>query len=296
MAEPMRLTVLGSGGNLPTPMPTCSCRVCVEARAEGIPYARHGNSLYLHDMGAVIDVPEYTQANLNREDIDRLDYVFLTHWHPDHVAGIRAVQSRDFAAAFEDTDFGLVETARENPPTVVTTRRVYERTCDVAGALEHYLNIGWADLHIIDEDGPIEAGGVTVRAIPFELEGDGDVDAAAFVFERGDRTLLVASDDARYLDEEELPADIDLAVFECGYFEETPDGGEILTEIDRRFLADEMSHAEVLARVERVDPDRTILTEIEHLTARSHDDLQALAEGPEYDGIQFAYDGLSVEI
>jgi len=296
MAEPMRLTVLGSGGNLPTPMPTCSCRVCVEARGEGIPHARHGNSLYLHDMGALVDAPEYTQANLNREAVDRLDYVFLTHWHPDHVAGVRAVQSRDFGPAFEDPDVGLVETARESPPTVVTTRRVYERTCDVAGALEHYLNIGWADLHVIDEDGPIEANGVTARAIPYALEGDGDVDAAAFVFERGDRTLLVASDDARYLDEDALPSAIDLAVFECGYFERTPDGAEILTEIDRRFLADEMSHDEVLARIERVAPDRTILTEIEHLTARSHDDLLALAEQPEYETVEFAHDGLTIEV
>lgn len=296
MSEPLRLTVLGSGGNLPTPMPTCSCAVCAQARREGVPYARNGNSLYLHDMGAVVDAPEYTQANLNREGVDRFDYLFLTHWHPDHVAGIRAVQSRDFAPAYEDPDVGLVETARSAPPTIVTTRRVYERTCDVAGAVEHYVNIGWADLHVLDEDGPIEANGVTARAIPFSLEGDGDEDAAAFVFERDDRTLLVASDDARHLPEEALPEEIDLAVFECGYFHETPDGAPILTETDRRFLANELSHEEVLARIERVGPDRAVLTEIEHLTARGVDEFRALEAGAEYDGVQFAYDGLTVEV
>jgi phosphoribosyl 1,2-cyclic phosphate phosphodiesterase len=296
MTEQMRLTVLGSGGNLPTPMPTCGCDVCEQARSEGPPYSRNGNSLYLHEMGAVVDAPEYTQTSLNRERIDRFDYLFLTHWHPDHVAGIRAVQSRDFTTMFEDPDVGIVETARTAPPTIVTTRRVYERTCDVAGAVEHYVNIGWADLHLLDEDGPVESNGVTARAIPFSLEGDGNEDAAAFVFERGDRTLLVASDDARNLDEDALPDDIDLAVFECGYFYETPDGDPVLTETDRRFLATELSHEEVLARVERVAPDRAVLTEIEHLTARGHDDFRALAEREAYDGIQFAYDGLTVEV
>ena len=40
----MDITILGSGGNAPTPMPTCDCRVCVEARDRGVPDARRGNS------------------------------------------------------------------------------------------------------------------------------------------------------------------------------------------------------------------------------------------------------------
>ncbi|MFO7925119.1 MAG: hypothetical protein ACQET5_03910 [Halobacteriota archaeon] len=39
------ITVLGSGGNSPIPTPTCGCRLCEQARASGIPYARHGNNL-----------------------------------------------------------------------------------------------------------------------------------------------------------------------------------------------------------------------------------------------------------
>lgn len=294
MAEPMRLTVLGSGGNLPTPMPTCRCRVCVEARDRGVPYARGGNSLYLHDLQAVIDAPEHTHANLNREDIESVDYLFLTHWHPDHVGGVRAVQARNFAPVYEDPDYGLLDAGRDGQPTVVTTERVYHRTVDVAGALEHYLNVGWADLHLLDVDGPITANGVTARAIPYSLEGADDEDAAAFVFEREDRTLVVASDDARHLDESLLPDEIDLAIFECGFFYEAPDGEPILSEAELEFLAGELSHAEVLERVARVGADRTVLTEIEHLCARSYDDFRELER--EYDGVRFAYDGLELEI
>ncbi|MFB6170928.1 MAG: MBL fold metallo-hydrolase [Haloarculaceae archaeon] len=293
MADPLRLTVLGSGGNLSTPLPTCSCHVCRQARARGAPHARNGNSLFLHDANALIDAPEHSYGNLNREGVERLDYVFLTHWHPDHVAGVRVVQSRDFAPMYDDRETGLLDVARAGQPTVVTTERVYERTCDVVGALDHYASVGWTDVHLLDVDGPLEANGVTARAIPYSLEGDGDEDAAAFVFERDDRTLLVASDDARHLDESALPA-ADLAVFECGFFETDPAGDPILSETAREFLAGELYHDEVLARIERVDPDRALLTEIEHLTARSYDDFCDLAR--EYDRTRFASDGLTVEV
>lgn len=289
----MRLTVLGSGGNLPIPMPTCSCGVCVEARERGIPYARNGNSLFVHELNAVIDAPEHTYTNLNREGIDRVEYLLLTHWHPDHVAGVRAVQARDFAPVYDRDDYGLLDAGRDGRPTVVTTRRVYERTCDVAGALDHYVSVGWADRHLLDEDGPLSANGVTVRALPYELEGDGDEDATGFVFEADGRTLVVASDDARHLDESRLP-DADLAIFECGFFDEGPDGDAILSEEDRAFLAGELTHEEVMARVDRIDPARTILTEIEHLYARGYEDFRELEAG--YEAVRFAHDGLTVEV
>jgi Metal-dependent hydrolases of the beta-lactamase superfamily III len=88
----MEITVLGSGGNSPTPMPTCDCRVCVEARAKGVPYARRGNSLFLHDADLLVDTPELVWHSLNREGIDAVEYIFLSHFHADHTLGLRTVQ------------------------------------------------------------------------------------------------------------------------------------------------------------------------------------------------------------
>ncbi|MFB6254220.1 MAG: hypothetical protein ABEI06_06405, partial [Halobacteriaceae archaeon] len=68
----MDITVLGSGGNTPIPMPTCDCRVCEEAREKGEPYARRGNSLFIHDENILIDVPELVWYSLNREEIDQV--------------------------------------------------------------------------------------------------------------------------------------------------------------------------------------------------------------------------------
>lgn len=89
----MELTVLGSGGNTPTPAPTCGCRVCVEAREKGPPYARRGNATFVHDLNLLVDTPELVWHSLNREGIEAVDYVFLSHFHADHTLGLRTLQS-----------------------------------------------------------------------------------------------------------------------------------------------------------------------------------------------------------
>lgn len=62
----MEITVLGSGGNTPIPMPTCQCKICVEAREKGELYKRKGNSIFIHDENIMIDTPEQwtTEAEL----------------------------------------------------------------------------------------------------------------------------------------------------------------------------------------------------------------------------------------
>ncbi len=294
------LTVLGSGGNSPIPTPTCRCRVCEEARARGVPYARHGNSLFLPELAAVVDAPEFVYGNLEREGVDAFEYLLLTHWHPDHTAGLRVVQARRMERMFEEPDYGLVETVRDHRLTLVTTRPVYDRTCELYDGLRHYIeDIGFASAHFLDEeplaiDARDGSGEVTVEAIPYSLSGDDTMDATAFVLRGDDTTVVLATDDARYLDESALPDEIDLAVLECGYFPETPDGTQILTDLDESILVDELTHAEVMERVERVGADLTLLTEIEHIYGRSYDDFRELERA--YADVRFAYDGLTIEI
>ncbi len=290
----MQLLVLGSGGNAPIPMPTCSCGICREARERGVPYARHGNSMYLRELSAMIDAPEQTFTNLAREGIADLEYVFLTHWHPDHVCGVRVIQARDYTE-FDPDERSWIEHYTRETPTVVTTRKVYERSCELTG-LDHWVDrLGIADVHYLDEE-PLRDSGIEVRALPYSLSGNDEGDATGFLFDDGSATIAVVSDDARHFDVDQLPPDLDLAVFECGIFERGPDGERVLTDADLDVLAHELRHHEVLDRVRGVDPDRTILTEIGHLNARGYDSYRELESREAYDGVQFAHDGLEVEV
>lgn len=288
----MDVTVLGSGGSRPIPMPTCDCRLCRRARVVGPPESRIGNSLYLHDLATVVDAPAGLWRALNRERVAAVDRCLLTHWHPDHVAGVRALTARD-ATGFAD-DVPFTERYRADPPTLVTTERVYERACDLTSLRYHVEEQGAIDVRLLDDDA-LAVGDWTVSAVPYALAGDGDRDATAFVLD-GPATVVVATDDARHLDVGRLPSAPDLAVFECGLFETGPDGESLLTETGREALADELRHEEVLSRVDALAPDRTLLTEIGHQYRRSHDDLVALESGPRYDGVTFAHDGLTLTV
>ncbi|MFO7925118.1 MBL fold metallo-hydrolase [Natronomonas sp.] len=240
-----------------------------------------------------MDAPEFVYSNLECEAIDSVRHLLLTHWHPDHTAGLRVVQSRTFARVFAEAEHGMTDATLADQPTIVTTERVFERTCELYSGLRHFVDVGFAETHFLDEK-PLVTDGIRIEAIPYSLSADADPDATAFVLREGDRTVVLATDDARFLEESALPDGIDLAVFECGYFEETPDGTSILAGRDEAVLADELTHAEVLERIDRLDPTRTVPTEIEHLYGRGHDDYQRLTST--YDGIEFAHDGLTIVV
>ena len=83
----MKLTVLGSGTSHGVPMLGCDCPVC---RSTDSRDQRLRSSLYIQGSGgeqAVIDTgPEFRLQAL-RAGICRLDAVFLTHSHADHIHG-----------------------------------------------------------------------------------------------------------------------------------------------------------------------------------------------------------------
>src|SRR5215470_13268168 len=92
----MRLTILGSGGPLTTPRPGCSCRVCAEARRAGGRSWRGGPGIFVHDARILIDATEDVVPLLNRAGVERVDHLFLTHWHPDHTGGFRVVEQLSY--------------------------------------------------------------------------------------------------------------------------------------------------------------------------------------------------------
>jgi phosphoribosyl 1,2-cyclic phosphodiesterase len=118
----VRLQFLGTGGSQPIPLPTCDCGVCREAVERGVPYARHGYQLHLPGIDAVVDAPEAAPENLVRWGVDSLRYCLLTHWHPDHAAGLRVLSMRPTERADSET---FRKAKRRTAPTLVTTRGVY---------------------------------------------------------------------------------------------------------------------------------------------------------------------------
>ena len=84
----MRLTILGSGTSHGIPVIGCRCRVC---RSSDPRNQRMRSSLYIEGRAgerAVIDTGPEFRLQAIRAGITKLDGVFLTHAHADHVHGL----------------------------------------------------------------------------------------------------------------------------------------------------------------------------------------------------------------
>lgn len=283
----MEITILGSGGNTPTPLPTCDCRVCTEARAKGVPYARRGNATYLHDEQILIDAPELVWETLSREGIDEVEYVFLSHFHADHTLGLRVLQ----AIGLEEPP---VESFVGDVPTLVMSERTYERAIQANEVFDH-LASRWADTRVLADGERMNVGELTVTHLAAPIELDGPDDVSGFLFEDGERTAFVSPDENRHLPLDRLPP-LDLWIKECGYFRESPTGERLVTErAEETSLAHELPFTESLEQIRAVDPERVVLTELEELYRRSYDDYRRLAADHE-EPLTFAYDGLELTV
>jgi len=284
----MEITVLGSGGNTPIPLPTCDCRVCEEAREEGEPYARRGNSLFVHDENVLIDTPELVWDSLNRERIEQVDYVFLTHFHADHTLGLRVLQP----LALEDlpvTDFV------DEPPTLVMSPETYERAIE-ASEFFQLLADAWADVELLADGESTRLGDFDLTHIGAEIEAGGEKAVSGFLFGDDGTNVFVSPDENRHFELDRLPA-LDLWIKETGYFPEGPDGEVLISETAKEgTLRHEMSFEESLAQVREKRPARTVFTEIEELYRRSYDDYRRLEREYEDLNVQFAYDGMRIEV
>ncbi|WP_134671822.1 MBL fold metallo-hydrolase [Halorussus marinus] len=289
----MRLTLLGSGGDSQTPMPTCECRVCDPAREEGLPHARYGNATFVHEADAVVDAPESVWAMLNREDVRDVAYIFLSHHHMDHVGGLRVVQ------AIGRPQYPLDDWDNEDPATVVMSETTYDRIADSLDIEAQYDDRGYAEFEFLADGETMALGdGVEVTGLGAPLDPGGPADAAmGYLFEESDDSALVSPDETTFLDLEKVPEDLDLWVKECGMFRETPDGDPILSD---DLWADERDHQttfdQTLEQVRTVDPDRTVLTEIEEIYRRRPDEYARLAAEHADLSVEFGRDGMDIEL
>ena len=83
----MKLRFLGTGTSFGIPVIGCRCDVCSSTDPRN-QRTRHGVVLEAGDRKLLVDTPPELRLQLLAADIDRVDAVFLTHPHADHLHGI----------------------------------------------------------------------------------------------------------------------------------------------------------------------------------------------------------------
>ncbi len=278
----MRVEILGSGGAVTIPRPGCSCRVCVEARERGIPYSRTGPSVFVHGPDVLIDTPEEAKLQLNRSQVGRIAAGLYSHWHPDHTAGRRVWESRNF-------DFRSWPRRYETTPVYVPERvwQDFEANYGLADQFRFMERQGTVEVVRIAEGAAVRAGEFTITPVPLEAEN-----AHGFLFEGDGKRVFVAMDETHGWSPPDL-GPLDLAVLPLGVFEHHPYTGE-------RMIPEEFCKPPVrktryprsLELVHALAPRRAVLLHVEEMDRLSHDELVRLGAA---DGWEPAWDGLVVE-
>ncbi len=95
------LTFLGSGTSMGVPTLGCPCAVCADARFPGSKNRRTRPSIRLEWEGhtVLIDTGPDFHAQAIREGITRVDAVFYTHHHADHILGMDDLRPLSFRNA-----------------------------------------------------------------------------------------------------------------------------------------------------------------------------------------------------
>jgi phosphoribosyl 1,2-cyclic phosphate phosphodiesterase len=286
----LRVEFLGTSGSLPTPRPLCGCAVCEQARQRGIPYARSSPSVFVHGPDVLIDTPGEIVDQLNRSSVERVAACFYSHWHPDHTMG------RHIFSTLNNGFPSWPNQPRRTTPLYLP-QQVAADTRTFLGIWDHLAYLEAAEqvieIHELRDGETVEIGGVSIR--PLRLAQDF---VYGFLFDDGEKRLLVVMDESDGWEPPEEAKGCDLAVVPKGLADVHPFTGERLIPEEHPALAEEATFEETLAIVGKLDAQRVVMTHIEEPDGLSHDDLTRLAEQVQGEGLNltFAFDTQIVEV
>lgn len=91
----MRVTVLGCGTSSGVPVIGCRCAVCTSGEARN---RRRRCAIFVQEgeTGVLVDTPPDLRCQCLDAGIDRLDALFYTHAHADHVNGLDDLRALNF--------------------------------------------------------------------------------------------------------------------------------------------------------------------------------------------------------
>ena len=279
----MKLTITGSGGFRRTPRPGCRCAVCQEARERG--YQRLGPSMFIHDENILFDAPEEIAAELESENIERIDHLFFTHWHPDHTMGARIMEIMNTEWS-EEMEWRM---AARQKTQVYMPGPVHDEIMQRFGAFfDFWEHIGIAEVHQAGDSisiGSIQVEPVLLRSIHRTM-----THSTVYIISSGGKKILYAPCDIIPFPEDERFHGCDLMILQAGWT------GPELAERARNGPHHEISLEKIIEIARKYRPDGVLLTHIGEELKLIEADLRALEEEYREFDLRFAHDGMTLEI
>jgi phosphoribosyl 1,2-cyclic phosphate phosphodiesterase len=166
----MKFTFLGTGTSHGVPMIGCSCEVCTSSEMKN---KRRRCSLYVVVAGQhlVFDTPPDFREQVLTFGVERVDAVFLTHPHADHIFGFDDVRRFSTLQKQHIPVYGSPETMRQ-----------MRSKFDYVDKTSHSFG-GVPRVHFTDQTDPVSVGDVVITPLPvrhgeeiiygFRIDGSG---------------------------------------------------------------------------------------------------------------------------
>lgn len=285
----LSIEFLGTAGAIRTPRPGCDCPLCINARRVGIPWERTGPSVFVHGPDVLIDTPEESALQMNRAGIQHIAAGLYSHWHPDHTAGRRVFETRNWDWRGWPPQHACSPIYL--PPQVAVD---FERFLGLAEHFRYLQNVGVVDVRVMNE--PVTLGGWRISARQLA-----DQSVYAFLFEEvdGGRRVLIAMDELVGWRPPDDLTGVDLAVLPTGVFEFDAWGDERRIARQHPVLKTEATFRQTLKMVEKLQPQRLFFAHIEEPDGNSPFTLAQTARRLQEErgwNVTFAYDTLVVKL
>lgn len=225
-------------------------------------------------------------SQLNRFAIDRVNNLFLTHWHPDHTAGFRVVEQVNGDVA--SLRYGLgARACTEVWMNEATAARL-------AGDWRHYERAGFCHLNVIEAGSSVELGTLSAAWFGYAREGF----LSGFLLTDGSARVLLVLDETKDL-ATQVAADpalqsCDLLIAECGWFGCDPRGEMLVGESSPVWLREAGFERDTLPLIEAARAERTILTHLSDAHGHTPAEFDSLSESLRPSNVTFAYDGMQL--
>jgi len=280
----MKFTVIGSGGCVALPKPLCKCKICKEARTKGKPYSRFGCSLFLEDLNLLIDTPEDIVHTLNEANIEQVDSVLFSHMDPDHVLGMRV---------FEHMRLNWFEISEgkecTSPINVFAMEHVMADINSIGSKLGPYLDYYENIRNLIKRKVVEEHIYLEDIKVTFVKVGS----ATVFVFEQNDKKVIYGPCDVKPFPEKHIFENADIMIIGNTVVGDILKDGYVLKEGNSIF-SELFNMKEIESLKDKYNIKKVVITHLEEDWGKSYDDYLKLEN--EYDGITFAYDGMTLEV
>jgi len=252
----VKITFLGTGTSQGVPVIACECSTCLsddpkDKRLRAALLVETGSNTIVIDAG-----PDFRQQML-RANVKKLDAIFLTHEHKDHIAGM------DDLRAFNYKSQAAIDIyAEERVQHAVRKEYAY------VFAENQYPGVPKMELHNIDNyDITISGDTITpLRIFHYRLPILG--------FRIGDMAYIT---DANYIPEETKEKVIGVKYL-------------IINALRKEKHISHFSLTEALAFIEEISPRRAFITHISHQMGNHYDVIKDLPAN-----VTLAWDGLEVD-